>query len=113
MTRLCDVAKLIRSKNAGPFQLTIDVLFGDVETLRAVAATDLLRAERIAAIYHLDPSTVQVFVYEAGLAIKVSFPRPIPSGSPADFDVTGGQHYAPLVDLELPEDWKGASVTRV
>jgi hypothetical protein len=105
VTRLFEVAKLIRSKNAGPFELTIDVLFADLKTLRNVAATDLLSRQNIARMYRLDASTVRTFVYEPGLAIKVSFPRPIPSGGQTDFDVTGGQHYAPLVDLVLPDGW--------
>src|ERR1700723_1924467 len=105
MTRLCDVATLIRSKNAGPFELTVDVLFPDLVTLRRVVASDVLNRERVADIYHLDPAIVRTYIYEPGLAIKISFPRPIPSGAPSEFDLTGGQQYAPLVDLALPVGW--------
>ena len=55
----------------------------------------------IAKLYNVDPGVVQVFAYDAGRAIKVTFPRPVISGTPGDPDVTGGQQYTPLVDLEI------------
>jgi hypothetical protein len=101
-TRLRELTTLIRSKNAGPFQLTIDVMFRDHATYQRVIDSDALGAEAIARIYHLDVHDVQVFHYEPGLAIKVSFPRPVTSGDLFDSDVNGGQQYGPLVDLEIP-----------
>lgn len=101
-TPLHQLAKLVRSKNAGPFELTFDILFEDAETWRRVVDSDVLSAERMAALYNVPADVVRVFHYEPGLAIKVSFPRPVPSGDPSDRDVTGGQQYAPLVDLEVP-----------
>jgi len=103
MTRLHELAKLVRSKNAGPFNVTFDVLFEDLDTWRRVARSGVLSQERMAALYRIPVEDVRVFHYEPGMAIKVSFPRPIPSGDPGDRDVTGGQQYAPLVDLEIPE----------
>jgi Domain of unknown function (DUF4387) len=103
LTTLAQIAKLIRSKNAGPFELTIDVIFGDLETMQWVVGSKVLSAERIADLYRVPVEDIRVFHYEAGLAIKISFPRPIPSGNLGDTDVTGGQQYAPLVDLEVPD----------
>lgn len=102
MPRLRDLASLIRSKNAGPFQLTIDVLFEDLDTFRRVAASRVLSSEQVASLYHLDPKDVRVYEFEPGRAIKVSFPRPVVSGDIFDSDVTGGQQYGPLVDLDVP-----------
>ena len=34
MATLGDLAKLVRSKNAGPFWLTIDIMFDDAEAYR-------------------------------------------------------------------------------
>ena len=39
MTRLRDLAKLIRTKNAGPFQLTLDIMFPDSRTYEHVVAS--------------------------------------------------------------------------
>jgi hypothetical protein len=103
VTRLAEMAKLIRSKNAGPFELTIDVIFDDLDTMHRVAESKMLSAERIGAIYRVPVESIRIFHYEPGVAIKISFPRPIASGNLGDTDVTGGQQYAPLVDLEIPE----------
>ena len=101
MARLHELASLVRSKNAGPFQLTIDVIFEDEQHYRRVRDSRRINAEMIAAMYNVDPAVVRVFDYDAGRAIKVTFPRPVISGTPGDPDVTGGQQYAPLVDLEI------------
>jgi hypothetical protein len=101
MARLHELASLVRSKNAGPFQLTIDVIFDDEAVYRRVRDSRRINAQMIAELYSVDPGVVRVFDYDAGNAIKVTFPRPVISGTPGDPDVTGGQQYAPLVDLEI------------
>lgn len=110
MTTLAEVAKLIRSKNAGPFELTIDVIFDDLDTMHRVADSNMLSAERISELYRVPVKDIRVFHYEPGVAIKISFPRPIPSGNVGDTDVTGGQQYAPLVDLVVPDEADRAGV---
>jgi hypothetical protein len=102
MTPLGRLAKLIRSKNAGPFMLTIDIMFDDPGPYRAVVASGVVNARRIAELYGLAERDVAVYEVDAALAIKVSFPRPVPSGSIHDADVFGGQQFAPLVTLEVP-----------
>jgi hypothetical protein len=101
MARLHELASLVRSKNAGPFQLTIDVLFPDEATYRHVRDSKRINAQLIAEVFKVPIGDVRVFDYDAGRAIKVTFPRPLISGTPGDPDVTGGQQYAPLVDLEI------------
>ena len=101
MARLHELASLVRSKNAGPFLLTIDVLFDDEEKYVRVRDGKRINARAIADLYNLDESEVRVFDYDAGRAIKVTFPRPLVSGTPGDPDVTGGQQYAPLTQLEV------------
>ena len=107
-TRLAEVAKLIRSKNAGPFWLTFDVMFGDDAIYRQVRDQEVLSVERVAACYGQDPASVSVFEHDAALAIKISFPRPVSSGSARDTDVFGGQQYAPLLEftVDLPEGFR-------
>jgi hypothetical protein len=70
--------------------------------MHLVANSGVLGADRIAAFYKQREEDVQVFHYEPGLAIKVTFPRPVVSGDIFDPDVTGGQQYGPLVNLEVP-----------
>ncbi|HLJ60295.1 MAG TPA: DUF4387 domain-containing protein [bacterium] len=99
MARLAELATLIRSKNAGPFTLTIDIMFGDRATYDRVVQSGVLSRARIGSIYHLREEDVKIFPYAPANAIKVTFPRPVASGDLADGDVLAGQQYAPLVDL--------------
>jgi hypothetical protein len=101
MTKLYELAKLIRSKNAGPFQLTVDIMFEDRETYERVLASRLITAERFAALYRVPVENVRVIPYEAAYSIKVTFPRPVVSGDLGDGDVMGGQLYGPIVELEV------------
>jgi Domain of unknown function (DUF4387) len=99
MTTLKDVATLVRSKNAGPFWLTLDIMFGDADSYRRSVEQDIVTRERVAAVFQLPVETVSVFTHDVAQAIKVSFPRPVSSGSPRDSDVFGGQQYAPVLDF--------------
>lgn len=103
MARLGDLARLVRAKNAGPFWLTIDILFTDPAHYRLAAASPALSSAALGRLYRTPPEHLQVFHCEEMLAIKVSLPRPVPAGDPADPDVFGGQQHGPLVDLDLGE----------
>jgi Domain of unknown function (DUF4387) len=102
---LSECAKLVRSKNAGPFWLTIDVMFDSADVYRAARDQQVLDRDVIATIFKQDREAIKLFNHDHAFAIKLSFPRPLSSGSPGDSDVFGGQQYAPLLDLtvEIPE----------
>jgi hypothetical protein len=102
MPQLHELARLIRSKNAGPFELTLDVMFNDKESYDRVVSSHVISAEKIARLYHVDPGDVRLFQADVALAIKISLPRPIPSGSLRDTDIFGGQFHSPIVRLEIP-----------
>ena len=90
---------LIRSKDAGPFMLTLDLFFRDEHSRRAFLAANVFTAERIGALYGVDPGRVQIYDLADIGAMKISFPRPVISGEFGDTDITGGQQYALVVDL--------------
>jgi hypothetical protein len=100
---IADLAVLVRSKNAGPFWLTIDIMFDDEEKYRRVRDSDIVNREAVAEMFRRDPDDIIVVNHDAALAIKVSFPRPQSSGSKYDSDVYGGQQYAPLLSLDVPD----------
>ena len=102
MARLGDMTKLIRSKNAGPFLVTFDILFDDEKLYRHVLASGVLTREKFASTYRTPIDDVEYSTYDPGLAIKATIPRAIFSGDVGDSDVYGGQLYGPLVDLEIP-----------
>ena len=102
MPKLWQVTKLIRSKNAGPFELTFDVIFRDHATYERVRDAKTINAAWFAKTYRLAPEVVVIINYDAASAIKITIPRPTISGDTNDTDVYGGQQYGPLVELEVP-----------
>jgi Domain of unknown function (DUF4387) len=102
MATLGELARLIRSKNAGPFELTFDIMFATPEVYERVRDSGALTHEVVAAHYSLPPDEVKFFVCDNALAFKASIPHPISQGDPLDSDNHGGQQYAPLMDIEIP-----------
>jgi hypothetical protein len=99
---LGDLTRLIRSKNAGPFVLTIDVMFDEPAAFQHVVEQKIINPTVISKIFKTPEAQVRLFVVPEALAIKVSLPRATPSGDLNDGDIFGGQQYAPLVTLEVP-----------
>ena len=102
MTTLGELARLIRSKNAGPFMLTFDVMFDDEATYRRVIDSKVLTRPVFASIYGVAEEDVVFFEHDAARALKISIPRPYVQSDLDDGDAYGGQQHAPLVDLVLP-----------
>jgi hypothetical protein len=102
MPKLWELAKLVRAKNAGPFTLTFDILFGEADTYDRVKRSGVINAELFARVYRVPLQDVQFFEHDRALALKASIPRPVFSGDLEDSDVFGGQQHGPLVDLEIP-----------
>jgi hypothetical protein len=101
MSRLRDVAALIRSKNAGPFNCTIDIMMPDVASYERVVDSGAITAETVAALYPVPAEQIKVFHVQEALAVKVSMPRPVHAGDPGDRDIAFGQQFAPLMDVEV------------
>ncbi|MCG8334257.1 MAG: DUF4387 domain-containing protein [Proteobacteria bacterium] len=99
--KLSEIAKLIRSKNAGPFILTIDIMFEDETKYSTVKQSNAITKSSVSQVYKLTIDKVDVEYFDAANSIKISIPRPHISGSFEDSDVFGGQQYGPLVDLEI------------
>ncbi|MDE7353255.1 MAG: DUF4387 domain-containing protein [Acetatifactor sp.] len=105
MRRLYDVAKVLRSKNAGPFSITLDVLFENKSDYEEVKRQGIISRERIAGIYKLAEEDITELVYfDQACGIKVTFNRSISSGTCGDRDVYGAQQHAPLMAIALEEE---------
>jgi len=102
MPRISEIATVCKSKNAGPFELTIDVVFGSRELYDRVAATGVLGPALIARLYGVSENQVLFTPYPAGNAFKATIPRRIPSGDVGDTDIYGAQQHAPLLDVDIP-----------
>ncbi len=100
--RLYDLARVIRSKNAGPFTLTIDIVFETRDDLARALASAALSPQCIAQLYRVEAPAVRVMPFERVLTIKVSMPRPgASSGAPGDTDVYGCSQHFPLADCRV------------
>ncbi len=102
MKTIGELAKLVRSKNAGPFVMTIDIMFADSETYELVKETGVLNRRMVSEIYHVSENQVQFFEVDNCYAFKISIPRPYFQGDIRDSDSHAGQQYAPFVDLLVP-----------
>ena len=105
MTKLYEYAKVLRSKNAGPFEVTLDILFEDKDKYERVKQSNVLTKEQIAKSYHIDVNDIHHFVYfDQALGIKITMARDVSSGSAGDRDVYGAQQHAPLMNIEIDEE---------
>ena len=99
LTALADV---IRSKNAGPYEITLDIIFASAEVYRIVKKHRLIRSQTIADLYGLTTADIRSVVYfDPAAAVKITMTRAIVSGAPGDTDVYGAQQHAPLLGLKL------------
>ena len=101
LLKLIDIAKVIRSKNAGPTTITLDLLFNDEAGYEAACASESLTPHAIAKLYETSAEKVEVLPYPPALAIKIVMPRRIVSGDPGDSDVYGAQQHRPMLGIEL------------
>lgn len=102
MATLAELAKVLRSKNSGPFQITLDILFDNPENYRRVVESGKISRESIQKLYHLKAEQIEEIVFfEAALGIKITYNREISSGTIGDRDVYGAQQHAPLLGIKI------------
>lgn len=99
--RLIDIAKILRSKNAGPLYITFDIMFEKREDM--VRVQKGLTKEMVAKAYSVDPAQISILPYEIVNSIKITFPRAHVSGSVEDTDVYGCQQHMPLANITIEE----------
>jgi hypothetical protein len=101
---LFDLCSLIRSKNAGPFVLTFDLMFSNRKNYERVKRRQALTRGHLAEFYKVREADVTLVYHDAALAIKASIPRPQVQSALRDRDCYGGQQYIPLLSIEVRED---------
>lgn len=97
MRPLGSLCEKIRSKNAGPFWITIDIFCGDRARFDTVAGA--LDTDVVAETYGVSPETIKRFEIETLSVIKLSFPRPVPQAALEDRDQHGAQYAVLLEEL--------------
>lgn len=100
MERLYDLAKVLRSKNSGPFELTFDVLFDKKENYFRVKESKVISPQTICRLYKISQDSIRHIVFfDQALGLKITILREISSGTVGDRDVYGAQQHAPLMNL--------------
>jgi hypothetical protein len=114
MSELWELTSLIRSKNAGPFELTFDIIFKNRAGFDLAKRSVIFSPANISQLYDVPADGVRIFELVSILAVKVSIPRPVFSGDVNDTDVYGGQFHSRLVRLvvrDLDSNRKGSETT--
>jgi len=102
MKNILEIARVVRSKNSGPYELVLDIMLKDRKLFDALRASGQFTPERLAEVYGVDLKEIRRIVwFEPANAVKVVMPRRIVSGAPGDSDVYGAQQHAPLLGMEF------------
>ena len=88
-TPLREIAKVVRSKNAGPFEITLDIIFKSREDFDAVKKSGVITKELISELYNVP--TQAIITFEAWVSsvsassrcssVAYSWRRPLASAS--------------------------------
>ena len=101
MPKLKDIARHVRSKNAGPFWITVDIFFRNGDDFRRYARSPALGNEAVGALYGVPAQLLKRFEVPDLLVVKLSYPRELPQGGAIERDMHGGQQYVRLLNVEL------------
>jgi hypothetical protein len=99
MANLGDVVEKVRSKNAGPFWLTIDIFCGSRSAFDQICAG--LSTDRVANVLGAEPTVIKRFEIPSLNVVKISLPRPSIQGSIEDRDMHGASWAALLSEVDL------------
>ena len=99
MRRLSDLVLKVRSKNAGPFWVTVDVFCGTSDVFEQVRLE--LRSEAVAALFQQPTQLIKRFDIADLNVIKFSFPRPVTQGARTDRDMHGAQWAILLAEFQV------------
>ena len=98
MTKLIDVAAVIRSKNSGPYEITFDIMFKDQAVFEDFVAKNVMTKTVFAKLYSIPEADIlSVLDFPPSKAVKITIVRPFSSGALGEKDVYGAQQHGPLL----------------
>ena len=103
MANLCDKVLKIRSKNAGPFTVTVDIFCRNQNNLKRILG--LLDGDTLSRLYNVGKDRFEIFEVPDLNVIKISFPRTHIQGSRLDRDMHGAQFAEVLNEMELSDNF--------
>ncbi|MDD4570407.1 MAG: DUF4387 domain-containing protein [Tepidanaerobacteraceae bacterium] len=99
---LTELAEVIRSKNSGPYELTMDIIFKDFDSYEKVKREKAINKELISRLYQIpEEDIISIINFDPAKAIKITIKRPLVAGAIGESDVYGAQQHAPLLRIEL------------
>ncbi len=99
---ILEAAKVIRSKNSGPFELTFDIMFKNKEYFEEFKNKQIINKAQFAKLYGIPEDDVETIVwFSPANAVKVTIKRPWASGAPGETDIYGAQQHAPIFSIEF------------
>jgi hypothetical protein len=101
MPKLNEVCRYVRSKNAGPFWVTVDLFFDGAENYRRYYDSPAIGTEPVARLFEADPAQVRRFAVDPINVVKISYPRRSPQGGVLERDMHSGQQFVRLLEIEL------------
>lgn len=99
MAELGRIVEKVRSKNAGPFWLTIDIFCGSAAAFQRVSQG--VSTDRVAKLFRADATEVKRFDIPSLNVVKFSLPRPAVQGTRADRDMHGASYAALVAEMDL------------
>lgn len=99
MAEIGDIVEKVRSKNAGPFWVTIDIFCGTPEAYRRVS--EGVSTERVAGLFRTDAAEMKRFDIPTLNVVKFSLPRPQVQGTRFDRDMHGAAWAALVSELDV------------
>ena len=102
-TPLRDIAKVVGSKNAGPFEITFDIIFKSKEDYEAVKRSGVITKEMVSELYNVPTQAIVTFgFFDLVNAVKITLPRPRVQGGIGETDMHAAQQHVPLQEIRIP-----------
>lgn len=109
---LNECAKVLRSKNAGPFYIALDIFFTNHAVFDWAQQSNVLSTESVAKAYGIDADKIRgPYWVESALGCKLTIPKNPSSSDPRCSDMMGAQQHIPLATISVPEEVRALLAT--
>ena len=99
MKKLGSIVKNIRSKNAGPYWVTIDVFCKNKKSF--IEISNILNTDLLSKTFKIKKNKIKTFQINNLNVYKISFPRSLVQGHMKDRDMHGAQLAVLLSEMDL------------
>jgi len=101
MKNIKELCNIIRTKNAGPFEISLDLIFKNKDIYKKVKESKQINKELISKLYSIPTKQIRVFYwFDEGNILKITLPRKA-AGSPGEHDLYGDQQHVPLLEINI------------